>query len=171
MDPTELPENVLAGPAATSASASATSVAPQPSAPATGTATASSSRVQRNLASDEHQTVNVPPPYPTWLRQFGADLVIPLATTPEASVVNINAIPASPSRPIPSTSSSEAWSPTPTCLHRSGARASTPSPTKSTAAASSSESQSAARQGPVTRSGSPTSPRGSTLATVHEHES
>ena len=106
VDPTELPENVLAGPAATS-SASSTSVAPQPSAPATESATATTSKTQRNLAVGERLPVRIPPPYPAWLSQFGADLSVPLATTAaEESVFNINSSPPSPSRPIPSTSSS-----------------------------------------------------------------
>ena len=123
MDPTELPENVLAGPAATSTSASSTSVAPQPRAPATETAATTTSKTQRNLTVGERQPVRVPPPYPAWLSQFGADHGVPLATTaPEESVFNINANPPSFTRPIPSTSSSEAGSPTPTRILRSGAR-------------------------------------------------
>ena len=142
IDPTELPENVLAGPAATSTSTLSTSVAPQPSAPVTDTTAVTTSKSQRNLAVGEHLTVRAPPSYPAWLSQFGADLSVPLAATaPEESVFNINAIPPSPTRPIPSTSSSEARSPTPTRILRSGARASTPSPTKSAAAASASAAQ------------------------------
>ena len=171
MDPTELPENVLADPAVTSASASSTSMAPQPSSPATETAVTNTPITQRNLAVGKRLPVKVPPPYPAWLSQFGADLGVPLATTAsEESVININAIPPSPMRQIPSTSSSEAGSPTPTRILRIGARGSTLSPTKSAAAASSSESQSAGRQRPVTRSRSPVLPRGSTISIVPEHE-
>ena len=81
MNPTELPENVLAGPAVTSASASSNLVAPQPSAPATETAAATISKTQRNLSVGKRLPVRIPQPYPAWLSQFGADLGVPLATT------------------------------------------------------------------------------------------
>ena len=172
MDPTELPENVLAGPVATSASASSTSVTLQPSAPATNMAAATTSKTQCNLVVGKRLPVRIPPPHPAWLSQFGADLNVPLlTTTPEESVIHINAIRPSPTRPIPSTSSSKKGSQTPTRVPRSSTRASTPSATMSAAAASSSGSQGAGPHGPVTRSRLPALRRGYTLFTVHDHDS
>ena len=122
-NPTELPENVLSEPTATTASVSSTSVAPQQSAPATGTAAATSSKAQCKQEKDERLPLRIPPFYAPWLSQLWADLGVPLTTTtPEAFVFNINAIPPSPTRPIPSTSSSEARSQTPTCTLRYSAR-------------------------------------------------
>ena len=105
INPTELPKNVLTGPGATSASASSTSWAPQLSAPATDTAFATTSKTQRNLAVRERLPVRIPPPYPALLSQFEIDLGLPLLTTAPESVLTFNAIPPSPTRPIPSTSS------------------------------------------------------------------
>ena len=155
--------------AAISASTTSTSVATQPSAYVAGTAAANASKTQCNLASAKRLPVRLPPPYQIWLLQAEADMRVPQASKQhEASVFIINAIPPSMTRPIASTSSSEAGSPTPTRILQSSARATTPLPTKSAASASSSVSQSAGLQGPAMRSHSPATPRGSTLP---EHDS
>ena len=160
---TQQPENVMASTPAIPAATRLTSARPtQP-----GTTTAS--KVQQKLTVAETTTVNLVP-CPAWVTQLGADLSIPLSasTAESTSVFNINVVPKSPARPIPSTSSSEAGSPTRNLC--SSTRAVTPSPTKSAALASSSTSQIADRQGPATRSRSPVKSSDVSLPAVPEHE-
>ncbi len=138
----QLPEEVIAATAAPPEVTHSTSALPtQP-----GTSTAS--KAQRKLASTWTGPVNLVP-RPAWVTQLSTDLSILLTalTGESTSVFNINAVPKSPARPIPSISSSEAGSPQ--RILRSSTRAVTPSPTKS-AASTSSAPQSAGRQRPST---------------------
>ena len=118
----QLPENVIKSTPTLPAAAHSTSVlSAQP-----GTSTAS--KAQPKLASTWTGPVSLEP-RPAWIAQLGTDLSIPLTASAgeSTSVFNINAVPKSPARPIPSTSSSEAGSPP--HLLRSRTRAATPSPT------------------------------------------
>ena len=99
----QLPENVLSSTPALPAAIHSTLVLPtQP-----GTSTAS--KAQRKLTSAETAPVNLVPRH-AWVTQLCTDLRIPLTASAgeSTSVFNINIVPKSPSRPIPSTSSSEA---------------------------------------------------------------
>ena len=135
----------------------------------TQSGTSITSKAQRKLSSTWTGPVNLVP-RPAWIEQLGTDLRIPLTVSAgeSTSVFNINAVPKSPARPIPSTSSSEAGS-QPRLL-RSSMRAGTPSPTKSSASIVSSASQVVGRQGPAIRSRSPVKSSGSLLPSVLEHE-
>ena len=126
-------------------------------------------KAQRKLAFTWTGPVNLAPRF-AWITQLSTDLNIPLTASAgeSTSVFNINAVPKSPARPIPATTSSEAG--LPPRLLRSSTRAATPSPTKSSASAASSASQVAGRQGLATRSRSPMKSSGASLLTVSEHE-
>ena len=156
------PENVMASAPALPAATRSTSA--KPTQPGTSTA----SRAQRKLTAAEATPVYLAP-CTAWVTQLGTDIGISLtaSTAESTSVFDINLVPKSPARPIPSTSSSEAGSP-PRNL-RSSTRAVTPSPTKSATYASST-SQIAGRQGPATRSCSPVKSSGTSLLSVPEQE-
>ena len=123
----------------------------QLSALAAGATAKTSAKEQHYLASAECLPLRLPPPYPAWLMQAGANLKVLLAAKAlEAFVLDIDAIPHSPAQPIAPTLSSEAGSPTSTYVLQRGASATTASPTKSAASTSSSVSQGAGRQNPAT---------------------
>ena len=130
----QLPDNVMASTPALPAATRSTLAKPTQS----GTSTAS--KTQRKLKAAKKTPVYLAP-CPTWVTQLGTDLSISStpSTAESTSVFDINIVPKSPARPIPSTSSSEDGSP-PRNL-RSSTRAVTPSPTKSTTSESSSTSQ------------------------------
>ena len=159
----QLLENVMALTPTLPAATHSTSVS------STQPGTSTTSKAQRKLASTWTRPVSLVPS-PAWIAQLGTDLSIPLTASAGESIAvfNINAVPKSPARPIPSTSSSEAGS-LPHLL-QSSVRAVTPSPTKSSASAASSASQVAGRQGPATRSRSPVKSSGASLPSVPEHE-
>ena len=102
----ELPENVMASTQALPAATPSTSV------PSTQPGTSTTSKAQQKLASTWTGPVSLVP-RPVWIAQLDTDLSIPLkASAGESTLVfNINAVPKSPARPIPSTSSSKARSP------------------------------------------------------------
>ena len=158
----QLPENVMASTPALPAATHSTLVPP------TQPGTSTTSKAQRKLTFTWTGPVNLGPRF-ALITQLGTDLSISLTLSAgeSTSVFNINAVPKSPARPIPSTSGSEAGSPL--RLLRSSMRVVTPSPMKSSASTSNA-SQVAGRQGPATRSRSPMKSSGASLPFVPEQE-